>query len=84
MTIKTAISLDETLFNEVESLTKELNVSRSRLYTMAMQEFIKRHKAQKILAALNEVYRDGPDPEEVATRRAMKRYQQQRVADDAW
>lgn len=84
MTVKTAISLDDTLFEQVESLVQELNVSRSRLFTMAMQEFIKRREAQRIMAALNEVYSNGPDAEEVTVLRAMKRYHQKLVADEAW
>ncbi len=64
MTIKTAISLDEELFAQVESLAAALEVSRSRVFTLAMREFIQRHEDRALLNTLNEVYSDAqPDSE---------------------
>ena len=84
MTVKTAISLDDTLFAQVESLVQELELSRSRVIALAIQEFIKRRETQKMVAALHEAYADFPDEEEAATQQDMQRHQQLLMADESW
>lgn len=84
MTVKTAISLDDNLFAQVEDLVQELEMSRSRVIALAIQEFIRRREQQKTLEKLNEVYKDGPTEEEQAAKRAMKQYHQRQIVDDAW
>jgi len=64
MTVKTAISMDKTLFEKVEALAKELAISRSRLFSLAAEEYIKKHENQRLLRELNAAYVDQPDPEE--------------------
>lgn len=68
---KTAISLDEALLEQVDSLADELKVSRSRLFVMAVEELLQRHENRKLLQALNAAYNDAPDPEEEAQLREM-------------
>jgi len=63
-TVKTAISLQESLFTEVETLANELNIPRSCLFALVMEEFIARHKQQQLLSAINEAFDDAPDEEE--------------------
>jgi antitoxin MazE6 len=41
--IKTAVSLEESLFKRVDSLSRELRISRSRLFSLALEEFVSRH-----------------------------------------
>jgi predicted transcriptional regulator len=62
--VKTAISVNRDIFRQSERLARRLRVTRSRLYSMAMQEFLRRHENDELLARFNEVYADGPDPEE--------------------
>ena len=73
--IKTAISIDEPLFLRVESLADEMQLSRSRLFVLAMEEYIRRRDCEKLQAAIDEAYSDGPDENELAVRRAMRRKQ---------
>ena len=54
--MKTAISIPGPIFQAGETLAKHLNLSRSELYTKALQTFIAAHDAQHITDALNEVY----------------------------
>ncbi len=61
---KTAISLHKALFEQVIIIAEEMNVSRSRLFSIAVEEFIERHQAQKMLEALNDVYKYAPDASE--------------------
>jgi metal-responsive CopG/Arc/MetJ family transcriptional regulator len=61
--IKTAISIEKPIFDQVKDLAKYLNISRSRLFAIAAQEFIQRHKNIELLQAINEAYEDLPEPE---------------------
>ena len=66
MAVKTAISLNESLFEKVETLTQELNISRSRLFAIAVQEFIERHETRRMIAAINKVQDEYTDDEDRA------------------
>jgi metal-responsive CopG/Arc/MetJ family transcriptional regulator len=81
--IKTAISIDKPLFEEVEELAHELNTSRSRIFSLAAQEFIDRHKNQKLLQAINEAYEDMPDEKEESLK-SMMRSRHLRMVKDQW
>jgi hypothetical protein len=61
--IKTAISIQKSLFEQAEALASEMKISRSRLFSMAIEDFIRRHENRKLFKQLNEVYADGPDEE---------------------
>ena len=63
-TIKTAISIQKTLFDQAESLAQQLNISRSHLFGLAIETFIKTHENQILLDEINQAYTDQPDPNE--------------------
>ncbi len=75
--VKTAVSLQRPLFSAMENLARSLNLSRSRLMSLALEDFIRRHENQRLLASINEAYADGPDPEEQALLDAMAHSQRQ-------
>jgi len=80
---KTAISLEETLFEEADAVAQEMDISRSHLFSIAVQQFIERHQNQKMLEALNEVYKDGPNTSELLLLREVKpKYR--RLLEDEW
>lgn len=54
--MKTAISLPDSVFDEAEALAQELGLSRSELYTKALQAYLKKHNRNQILNKLNQVY----------------------------
>jgi metal-responsive CopG/Arc/MetJ family transcriptional regulator len=58
--VKTAISLDEELFNKVDKLAHKLHVSRSRVFTIAVQDYLKKQENQALLEQLNDAYGDHP------------------------
>ena len=62
--IKTAISIQQPLFEKVEALARDLQVPRSRVFVLAIEDFIRRQENQHLLAKLNEVYQDGLTDEE--------------------
>lgn len=55
-TMKTAISLPDSVFEEAEALANQLGLSRSELYTKALQAYVRRHNRDRILSKLNQVY----------------------------
>jgi len=70
---KTAISLQKSLLDRVDTLAQELDISRSRLFTLAVEDFIQCHKNQKLLEAINSTYDDTSDPEEQIMLQKMRR-----------
>jgi metal-responsive CopG/Arc/MetJ family transcriptional regulator len=83
VTIKTAISIDESLFERAETLARELNISRSRLFALATQDFIERHDNERLLEAINAACDDLPDAEEQALLQRM-RTRQRRLVEGQW
>lgn len=54
--MKTAISLPDSVFEQAEALAQQLGLSRSELYTRALQAYLERHSREQILLKLNQVY----------------------------
>jgi len=64
--VKTAISLEPSLFDQLRQAAHELNMSRSRLIAEAVEEYLIRRRNRETLAQLNAVYAEEPDEEERA------------------
>jgi metal-responsive CopG/Arc/MetJ family transcriptional regulator len=79
--IKTAISIEKTLFEELEALAEEMDVSRSYLFSLAAREFIQHHKNQKLLDSINAAYGDQPDAAEEKVRIQMRSKHRELVKD---
>lgn len=82
-TVKTAISIQESLFERAEILACEMKISRSRLFALALEDFIRRYENQQLLERINAAYDDTPDPSEQALRRRMRR-QHRRIVEGEW
>ncbi len=80
--VKTAISIEKHLFEEIDALAGEMDVTRSRLLAIAAREFVNKHKSQKLLASINEAYEDQQDEAEVRLRQGMKTKQRARVVNE--
>ena len=78
-TVKTAVSLPESLFEQVEALAGELKIPRSRVFALAIADFVHRHQNRQLIERINAAYKDSPDPGEQALRRRMRRHHRQRV-----
>lgn len=72
--IKTAISIEKPIFEQMNVLAKDLNISRSRLFALAAQEFIQRHKNIELLRLLNEAYDDLPESESMVSKMRSRHY----------
>jgi predicted transcriptional regulator len=56
--VKTAISVDPNLFGRGEELARKLKISRSRLYSVALESLLQKHRSQDLTAAINAAYAD--------------------------
>ena len=77
--MKTAISLPDDMFKEIEEVVKECDCSRSQVFVMAVREFLDRRKSRRLLEALNKAYEAADTEEEAETRRQAKAYQRRKV-----
>ena len=68
--VKTAISVSDKLFEQADEIASEMNVSRSRLFSLALEEFVLRYQNRKLLKQINEAYSDSDDIEEQERRLA--------------
>ena len=83
LAIKTAISIDKDLFDEAEDVAKNMKVPRSRLYSIAMKDFLEHRKNRELLDQLHAAYSTDPTAEEQALRR-LSRQQQKRIVEREW
>jgi len=81
--VKTAISLDETIFHEVDALARRMNISRSEVFARAAQDFVRRQQNRDMLEKINRAYATDADADEQAARLHMQALQR-RPEDDAW
>ena len=82
--VKTAISLDEELLLKVNSLADNLHVSRSKVFTMAVQDYLKKQENQSLLAQLNEAYEDFPNEEESGVLKSMRVKHNKIIEQESW
>ena len=82
-TIKTAISIQKPLFEQAENLAKQLNMSRSHLFGLAIETFVKNHQNQILLDEINQAYSDQPDPNE-KIRLSKMRNQHRKLVENEW
>ena len=54
--MKTAVSIPNAVFDAAEQVSRRLRVSRSRLYTMAIERLLKRERSRGVREALDAVY----------------------------
>jgi metal-responsive CopG/Arc/MetJ family transcriptional regulator len=62
--MKTAISINDGLLREADETARLMKLSRSRIFALAVGEFLERRRREEMLLRLNEVYANGVDPAE--------------------
>jgi len=72
--MKTAISIPDEIFREIERFSKEHRYSRSQVFVMAVKEFLEKLKSKELFNALNEVYSEPESLEETTLRGKSKAY----------
>jgi len=81
--VKTAISIEKDLFDQAEKMARSMKVSRSRIFVIALQDFIEHQKNKDMLARINAAYADEPDKVEQTLRRKSRR-QHRRMVEGEW
>jgi metal-responsive CopG/Arc/MetJ family transcriptional regulator len=54
--MKVAVSVPDPVFEAAERVSRRLRISRSRLYAVAVEEFVRQHSEQDVTEQLNRVY----------------------------
>jgi len=78
--MKTAISIPDPVFQRAEAAAKQMSLSRSELYTKAVQTFLDVHHCVNVTQRLNEVYAEQSselDP-------ALVELQRRSFTDESW
>ena len=81
--VKTAISIEKPLFEQINSLAHEMNTSRSRVFSLAAKEFIERHKNRDLLDAINSAY-DDISYEKESPLKSVMRSRHLNMVQDQW
>src|ERR1039458_9453490 len=71
--MKTAISIDDGLLQEADETARLMGLSRSRLFALAVGDFLQRQRREQMLLRLNEVYAEGMEPAETAPLKGIDR-----------
>ncbi len=79
--MKEAISLQKSLYKQVQLLARELKITPRKLIVLAVEGFIQRQQNQRLLERINAVYDDAPNAEEQEFQRRMKREHLRVVAE---
>jgi len=82
--VKTDISLRKSLLEQAEAVAREMKVSRSRLFMMAIEDFIQRHQNKKLLEKVNAAYQDDEPGEEEKLRHNLMLQQYRKLIEGEW
>jgi metal-responsive CopG/Arc/MetJ family transcriptional regulator len=75
--MKIAVSIPDAVFEEAERLASELQTSRSRLYSRALQEFVARHAPDRLTEAMDRVIDEVGGEPDAFSQRASRRVLEQ-------
>jgi metal-responsive CopG/Arc/MetJ family transcriptional regulator len=81
--MKTAISIDDELLREADETAKLLGLSRSRLFAVAVGDFLQQQRQEQMLRRLNEVYANGLEPAEKGLLKGI-RAKARRTVKERW
>jgi antitoxin MazE6 len=70
--MKTAISLDDRLLEQADETARRMGVSRSGLFALALQDYLRRRRQQELAEQLNGVYTGKPNSPGQRTTARMK------------
>lgn len=82
--VKTAISLEKPLLKQVDLTAQEMGISRSRLFVLAVEEFLKRQENQRLIDAINKVYSEPLSEDDERYLQAIQHDYAKLLEDEAW
>ena len=78
--MKTAISISDKLFKHVEETAHKLGISRSRLFSIAVKEFLRFHSEVSVTRNLDEIY----EHESSSVDEPLQKMQAHSIAKEEW
>lgn len=78
--MKTAISIPDPLFQAAEEFADERGLSRSELYSRALQFYLRMHRYQGVTEALDQIYAD----EDTTLDRGLTAAQSRALPQEDW
>jgi metal-responsive CopG/Arc/MetJ family transcriptional regulator len=78
--MKTAISVPDEVFEQAERTARQLNVSRSELYSRALSEYLARHTDSEVTRSINAAISEVGQPRDPVTSQHARR----RVLETEW
>ena len=82
-TIKIAISIQKSLFEKAEDLARKMKVPRSRIYALALQDYLRRRENENLLAQINAAQEEELEASEKYRRDKSKRTHR-RLVEGEW
>ena len=70
--MKMAISLEQGLFDRATELALAMQISRSKLFALAMRDYLKKQETAKFLTQLNAAYDDHPTEQETTVSKSLQ------------
>jgi len=71
--MKTAVSLQDELLLRADRTAQQMGISRSRLFSLALENYLRQRRKKEILDQLNKVYAEESSLDEQRTLAGMKR-----------
>jgi metal-responsive CopG/Arc/MetJ family transcriptional regulator len=82
--VKTAISIDGSLLEETAHIAEELDIPRSQVVSLALEEYIQRYRNKQLLDQINEAYADAPDKDEAGTMEIIRSHRKKLGDREEW
>ncbi|MGB6942458.1 MAG: hypothetical protein WBE37_08695 [Bryobacteraceae bacterium] len=67
--MKTAISIEDGILREADETARQMGLSRSRLFALAVTEFLQRYRSEQVRIRLSNIYANEAEPND---RRLLK------------
>ena len=81
--MKTAVSIQKSLFDQAERIAREMGISRSRLFSLALEDYIRREQNRELLTQINAAFANEPDAIE-KSHRLKSRSTHRRIVKGEW
>lgn len=82
--IKTDISLRKSLLDDAEAVAREMKISKSRLFIIAIEDFIQRHRNKKLLEKINANHQDDASEDNDDLRRTQMHRHHRKLVEGEW
>jgi metal-responsive CopG/Arc/MetJ family transcriptional regulator len=82
--VKTAISIDNNILEETGIIAQEMDISRSQVVSLALDDYIQRYKNKQLFVQINDAYSDSPDSDEIGTMDIIRSHQRKLGKREEW